>query len=163
MKAVKKALRRGRLLAFIFTFMLPAGGVLLGVGLGIGFAPMWAVGIAFLGLGFYGCPTAWAIGYSSAKQNYRLVSTVVEEHLYTVREIASQLSLSEKDVRSRLDTCFRKGYFAGYKREGDSIVPNDAVAPDARTYGAECPSCGAKFTYTAQDARCPYCGTPVRR
>ena len=80
-----------------------------------------------------------------------------------MQEIASQLSMPEQKVRASLDTCFRKRYLIGYKREGDRIVLNENRAPAKRTYSAECPNCGAKFTYTDDDAHCPYCHSPVVR
>ena len=35
---------------------------------------------------------------------------------------------SEKEVRNRIDTCFKKKYFIGYKREGDRLVLNENKA-----------------------------------
>ena len=81
-----------------------------------------------------------------------------------MRELASQLGLSEKEVRNRIDTCFNKRYLVGYKREADGLVLNENRALREREHGAVCPSCGAKFDYKAgEDPRCPYCGTRVER
>lgn len=162
MQAVRRALRKSLIVSVILTLALPLGGALLGVGLAIGQPAVWAIGIACMVMGFYGCPCAWTMAYAPTKNLSRIVSAVVEENLCTVSEIASQLSLSEKDVRNRLDLCFRKRYLTGYKREGDAIVLNDNQAPDKRAYAAECPFCGAKFSYTADDPRCPYCGSPIK-
>ena len=162
MQAVRRALRKSLIVSVILTLALPLGGALLGVGLAIGQPAVWAIGIACMVMGFYGCPCAWTMAYAPTKNLSRIVSAVVEENLCTVSEIASQLSLSEKDVRNRLDLCFRKRYLTGYNREGDAIVLNDNRAPDKRAYAAECPSCGAKFSYTADDPRCPYCGSPIK-
>lgn len=163
MQAVRKALRKNLILSVILTIMLPLGGAMLGVGLALHQPAIWAIGIAFMVCGFYGCPCAWTMAYAPTKSLSRIVSAVVEENLCTVNEIAAQLSLSEKDVRNRLDMCFRKHYLTGYKREGDSIVLNDNRAPAKRSFSAECPYCGAKFAYTADDPRCPYCGSPVQK
>ena len=163
MQAAQKALKKALAVSILLTLALPLGGALLGVGLAIDIPAVWAVGIALLAIGFYGCPCGWTMAYAPAKANLRVVSAVTEEHLLTVQEISAQLSLSEKEVRGRLDICFRKRYLTGYKRAGDSRVLNENRAPDKRTYAAECPFCGAKFTYTAEDARCPYCGSPARR
>ena len=162
MEPIRKALRSALTLSLILTFCLPIGCAMLGVGLGFGLVPVWAIGIACMVMGFYGCPCAWTMAYAPTKNLSRIVSAVVGENLCTVSEIASQLSLSEKDVRNRLDLCFRKRYLTGYKREGDAIVLNDNRAPDKRAYAAECPFCGAKFSYTADDPRCPYYGSPIK-
>lgn len=163
MQPAKKALKNALILSLCLTFALPLGGVMLGVGLAVHMPAVWAVGIALIGTGFYGCPCAWTLAYAPAHQNFRLVGAIVEEHLCTVQEIAAQLSLSEKEVRNRLDICFRKRLLTGYKRVGDEIVLNENRAPEKRTHAAECPYCGAKFSYTADDPRCPYCGSPVQQ
>ncbi|HIY45769.1 MAG TPA: hypothetical protein H9731_04575 [Candidatus Borkfalkia excrementipullorum] len=163
MGPIRKALRSAMTLALILTFCLPLGGAMLGVGLGFGLAPVWAVGIALMVAGFYGCPIAW-VGYGSKRSLYRLVQAVEEENIYTVRELASQLGLSEKEVRNRIDTCFNKRYLVGYKREADGLVLNENRALREREHAAVCPSCGAKFDYKAgEQARCPYCGTLAER
>ena len=163
MQAVRKALRKNLILSVILTIMLPLGGAMLGVGLALGQPAIWAIGIAFMVCGFYGCPCAWTMAYAPTKSLSRIVSAVVEENLCTVNEIAAQLSLSEKEVRNRLDRCFQKRYLVGYKRVGDEIVLNDNRAPAARTYSAVCPCCGASFSYTSGDTRCPYCGAPIQK
>ena len=163
MQPIKKALRNSFILSIILTLCLPLGGVMMGVGFAIGQPAVWGIGIGLLAVGFYGTAIGWALVYAPKKALYRVVSAVMEEHLHTVNEIAVQLSMSEKDVRNRLDICFRKHYLTGYKREGDAIVLNDNRAPAKRSFSAECPYCGAKFAYTADDPRCPYCGSPVQK
>ena len=150
-------------LAFVFTLLFPAGGVLLGVGLGLGVPAMWGIGIACLGCGFYGCPIAW-VGYGSVHGLGRVVSAVVEEHLYTVREIASQLGMPEKEIRNRLDTCFKKRYLPGYKREGDGVTLNENTALAEEELTCVCAACGARYSYRrGTRPACPYCGTPMEK
>ena len=159
MDPIRKALRSALALSLILTFCLPVGGAMLGVGLGFGVAAVWAVGIVLMVVGFYGCPVAW-VGYGNKRSLYRLVQAVEEENIYTVRELASQLGLSEKEVRNRIDTCFNKRYLVGYKREADGLVLNEnrTLAPTA--YTIDCPRCGAQVTLTKNDSpRCPYCGS----
>ena len=161
MEPIRKALRSALALSLILTVCLPLGGAMLGVGLGFGIVPVWAIGIALMVAGFYGCPVAW-VGYGNKRSLYRLVQAVEEENIYTVRELASQLGLSEKEVRNRIDACFNKRYLVGYKREADGLVLNENRALREREHGAICPSCGAKFDYKAgEDPRCPYCGTRI--
>ena len=163
MGPVKKALRNSLALALFMTFLFPLGGVLLGVGLGIHVAPVWAVGIACLGLGLYGCPCAWAIGYAPKHGYLRLVSAIEEEHIYTVTELARQLGLSEKEVRNRLDVCFNKRWLIGYKREADGLSLNENKALSEAVHGRECPGCGAKVNFKGTETVCPYCGTLIKR
>ena len=162
MDPIRKALRSALALSLILTFCLPVGGAMLGVGLGFGVAAVWAVGIALMVVGFYGCPVAW-VGYGNKRSLYRLVQAVEEENIYTVRELASQLGLSEKEVRNKLDVCFQKGYFVGIKRNGDSLILNENRPMGKKEYSTQCPNCGAKFIYTADNAVCPYCGSPVQK
>ena len=163
MEPIRKALRSALALSLILTVCLPLGGAMLGVGLGFGIVPVWAIGIALMVAGFYGCPIAW-VGYGNKRSLYRLVQAVEEENIYTVRELASQLGLSEKEVRNRIDACFNKRYLVGYKREADGLVLNENRALREREHGAICPSCGAKFDYKAgEDPRCPYCGTRIEK
>lgn len=96
MQAVRKALRKNLILSVILTIMLPLGGAMLGVGLALGQPAIWAIGIAFMVCGFYGCPCAWTMAYAPTKSLSRIVSAVVEENLCTVNEIAAQLSLSKR-------------------------------------------------------------------
>ena len=163
MEPIRKAVRSSLTLALLLTFALPLGGVMLGVGLGIGQPGIWAVGIGFMVIGFYGCPMGW-VSYGNKRSYLRFVSAVEEEHLYTVRELASQLGISEKEVRNRIDVCFNKRWLVGYRREGDGLALNTNKQLSEQENAAECPGCGAKFSYkTGEDARCPYCGTLLKR
>ncbi len=166
MNAINKALRGSFALSMILTVMLAAGIPLIPVGFAVvggGFGTaLGVIGIAFAAVGFYGCPIAW-VAYGGKKSLQRVVSAVVEEHIYEVSEIAAQLGLSEKEVRNRIDTCFKKKYFIGYKREGDRLVLNENKALEDAEHVAECPHCGARFTYKGTDIRCPYCGSAQER
>ena len=124
--------------------------------------PLMGAGIGCTVVGFYAMPLAW-ISYGSARTLSRVVFAITDEHLYSVQEISAQLSMNEKDVRANIDKGFNKGFLKGYKREGDNIVLNENVAAGKREHFYECPYCGAKFTYTADNARCPYCGSPVNK
>lgn len=161
MERLNKDLKKQLGLALAFTFALPVGGVMLGVGLGFGVPAVWGVGIAFLAAGFYGCPIAWTSGYVVTKGLERIVQAVTNEHLYTVDEIAEQTGQKPRFVRAKLDVCFKRQYLVGFKRNGDNILANFNTDILTRVESAECAACGAKFTYTPTDPRCPYCGTRV--
>ena len=87
MQPIHKAIKKALLLAVVLTLCLPLGGVLLGVGLGIGQPAVWAIGIAGLAVGFYGCPLGW-VGYGNKRTYLRLVTAIEEEHLYNVKDLA---------------------------------------------------------------------------
>ena len=163
MEIIQKVLKKRLILAVILTLCQPLGGVLLGVGLSIGQPAVWAIGIALLVVGFYGAPIGWAASYAPTRSLARIVSAIMVENLHSVQEIAQQLSLSEKEVRSRLDICFQKQYLPGIKRQGDTLILNENEALGKKEEYAECTACGARFLYTKDNKFCPYCGTPVRK
>lgn len=160
MKPVKRAVRNTFVLSLLLTVALAAGIPVIVSGAIYGNNAILAIGIVCAVIGFYGVPVAWSV-FGNKRGLSRLVYAVVEEHIYTVSELAAHLSISEKDVRARLTACFQHKYLPGYRRDGDNITLNDGVALGKREFAAECPNCGAKFTYTADRARCPYCNSPV--
>lgn len=162
MQAVRRALKKRLILCILLTLCLPLGGALLGIGLAAGQPGLWGTGIALLAVGFYGTPIGWTTSYLPARALARVVSAVTQEHLYTVGGIAAQLSMSEKEVRALLDTCFRRQYLTGLRREGDTLLLNENTPLGKEVLHAQCPACGARFSYTRESAFCPYCGTPVR-
>ncbi len=163
MNAINRAVKKSLVVALLLTFALPLGGVLLGVGLSIGQPAVWAIGIACLAGGFYGCPVAWGM-YSGKASLRRLIRAVTEEHLYTERELSMQLGISEKEVHNRINECFSKGYLVGYIRTADGIALNENQALTEKEYAVECPACGAKYSYTkGTSSNCPYCGSPAPR
>ena len=157
MKMIERAVKKLFFLSMLFSVMFVAGIPMIVLGASKGIMPVMIIGIIFTALGFYGTPMFW-VSYGGKVGLKRLVYAVTEEHLLTVQEIASQLSKSEKEVRSLLDTCFQKGYLSGFVRKGDELALNAAQAPSEKLHAAECQYCGAKFTYKGTDAVCPYCG-----
>ena len=90
MQPIYASVRKAFILAMFLTFLFPIGGVLLGVGLGIAQPAMWAIGIACLACGFYGCPIGW-VAFAGKKEYVRIVDAIEKEHLYTFSELAAQL------------------------------------------------------------------------
>lgn len=160
MDAINKDLRKKFIVSITLTIMFVVGIPSIVLGASNEIWVVMAIGIAFTAAGFYGMPIAW-VGYGNTKTLERLVSAVVNENLHTVNELASQFSLSEKEVRDKLDVCFKKGYFVGIKRDGDTLILNENDPLGQKQYAAECPHCGAKFLYTKSSPRCPYCDSPV--
>ena len=161
MEKLKKDIRKNLIVSIIFTLFLPVGAILLGVGLSAKIPGIWGTGIAFLGLGFYGSPVCWAVAFGPTKSLESVVKAVNDDHLYTVNEIAAQLGIRERFVRDKLDVCFRRGYLKGFKRDGDNITANFNRDIRNAVRAAECPNCGAKYSYDPFDPRCPYCGSPA--
>ena len=162
MQPIHKEIKKSLLLALLLTLCLPLGGVLLGVGLGIGQPAVWAIGIAGLVIGFYGCPIGW-VGYGNKCALRRLVDAIEEEHLYTVKDLSAQLGVSEKEVLARIDVLFKKRYLLGYRRTADGIELNENKPLSERESTRSCPSCGAKVTFKGTETTCPYCGTHIQR
>lgn len=162
MKYIKSAVAKGLIISLLFTLLLPAGGLLLGLGIAGGVKAAWVTGIVCLVLGFYGCPVAWTAIYAPKKPLLRLVSAIENEHIYTVKELATHLSLPEATIRRQLGECLTKRYLRGYKRNGDEIILNTAASLADKEQTVRCPYCGAQFTYRQiQNPRCPYCGSFV--
>ena len=155
-------LRSSFAVALFLTFLFPVGGFLLGFGLSIEQPAMWAVGIACLVVAFYCCAVGW-LSYGSKRSLARLVMAIEEEHLYTVRELALQLATTEKEVRQKIDTLFRKRYLIGYIRTENGVALNENKALSEYEYSQECPSCGARVTFQGASGTCPYCGTLLER
>ena len=163
MKLIKKAVQKSLILALVLTIMLAAGVPMIVVGFavigGAGGKVLGAIGIVCTVIGFYCCPIAW-IGFSSKLALKRVLFAIEEEHFYKYSDIAAQVGIPEKEAISRVDTCFKKQYLTGYKREADGISLNVNKALNEEEIAVTCENCGARYTYKiGQDARCPYCGS----
>ena len=134
MDAINKDLRKKFIVSITLTIMFVVGIPSIVLGASNEIWVVMAIGIAFTAAGFYGMPIAW-VGYGNTKTLERLVSAVVNENLHTVNELASQFSLSEKEVRDKLDVCFKKGYFVGIKRDGDTLILNENDPLGQKQYG----------------------------
>lgn len=162
MKKIKRALNIRLAISVFFTLLYPAGGILLGIGLKLGYPAMWGTGIGCLAAAFYGCPISWTVGYARIRSLYRLVDAIVNEKLYTVTALSSYLGIKERKVHSELTKCINRYYLQGYNRVGDRIYPNPATQRYAEAAAAKCLNCGASLNYnTLKKGWCPNCGTPV--
>lgn len=159
MQPIRSALRKSFILAAILSVLFVGGIPAIVLGAVNGIWAVMGIGIGATVVGFYGTPVAW-VGYAEKRSLYRLVSAVVEEHIYTVQELSAQLSLSEKNVGGKLTTCFQKQYLPGFKRVGDELKLNENTALSETVHAAVCPNCGAKYSYRGTHSQCPYCGTP---
>ena len=165
MDRIEKAKKRMFVLALVLSVCLAAGIPAIPVGFAVvgggGGIALGVIGIACTVAGFYGCPVAWVV-FGNTVSLSRLVEAVEEEHLYSYAELASQLSVSEKEVRARLQTCFRKRYLTGYKYGENALELNENIPLEGGTRAAVCTGCGAKVLVPLSERApvCPYCGSP---
>lgn len=162
MKSVRKALKKALILSIFLSVAFIVGIPAIVFGACNRLWLLMAFGITLTVIGFYGMPIAW-IYYGGVRNLERLVYTITEEHIYTVQALSEHLSVSEKETRNRLEKCLRKMYLQGYSKNGDNIVLNDEVPLNKKQFSAACPNCGAKFFYTLESPRCPYCNSPVKQ
>lgn len=160
MKSIEKTLKNSLILSICLSVGFVAGIPAIVLGAVNEITAVMVIGIILTVIGFYGTPMAW-INYGANRSLKRLINAIKEEHLYSVQELAVHLSQSEKVIRTNLNKCFLKGYLTGYKKDGDNIILNEGVDLNKKEYSASCPFCGAKFTYTIDNPRCPYCNSPV--
>ena len=116
------------------------------------------LGIAFVVFGFYGAPVLWT-SYGTLKTQKRVVDAVMEEHLTSVSEIASQLQLSERTTKDYIRKAINKKYITGFIYDGNTLVPNEKQAPKKKMSQNRCPSCGGVMEKTDTGWICPYCGS----
>ncbi len=159
MEKVNRAINKALIWSLIITILLPVGIIMTIFG---GINKIWvllAFGIAFIVVGFYGCPLLW-VKYGNSIGYKRVVSAVAVEKIYSIETIASHLNLNVKVVVEKVDTCIRREFLLGYIREGDTIRPN--VNINANTIGYKCPACGARFESPLHSQpKCPYCDTVI--
>lgn len=160
MKSIEKTLKNSLILSICLSIGLVCGVPAIVLGAVNKITAVMVIGIVLTVIGFYGAPFSWVI-YGANRSLRRLINAIKEERLYSIQDLAVHLSEPEKVIRANLNKCFAKGYLTGYKKDGDNVILNEGVALDKKEYYASCPFCGAKFTYTIDNPRCPYCNSPV--
>ncbi len=108
-------------------------------------------------VGFYGTPFAW-ISYGEKKRASRVVDCVTREHILSVREIATQLQWSEKEVKSIVQKSIVNNYIAGYIFDGEKLTLNEKRPQRKERVQNKCSACGATLLRTETGFCCPYCG-----
>ena len=111
-------------------------------------------------LGFYGAPILW-IKFGEIKTNKRILQAIEIDKLYSVKELASQLSTNEQDIKQRINYLILNRYLIGYlfKNEQELIL-NEKKALN-RTKNS-CPCCGGKMVIENNMEKCEYCGYIVK-
>ena len=116
------------------------------------------LGIVCTVFGFYGMPILW-VNFGSLKTLKRVVDAVMEEHLTTIAEIASQLQMQERETRDYVRKAINKKYITGYIYDGNTLVPNEKQAPKKKVSQTRCSNCGGVMEKTDTGWICPYCGS----
>lgn len=118
---------------------------------------LMALGIVFVVFGFYGMPLIW-LKYASLKKINRVVVAIEEEHLTMNSEIATQLQIPEKEVKSLITTAINKRYITGYIYDGEKLTLNNKEKLKKQINLQKCANCGAKLVDNETEWYCPYCG-----
>ena len=117
------------------------------------------VSIVVVAFGFYATPILWTTtgGLGGLK---KVLVAVEEQHVYTVTELSSVLSLDKKDVTERVKKLLAGFYLEGYTFDGETLTKVDRkkkFAANDNVY--KCENCGAPMEEDGDKLVCPYCGS----
>ena len=93
--------------------------------------------------GFYGTPL-WFISYGENKAIKRVVYAIEKEKIYSVKDIATQLQLPEKDVKEKVNKAIEKNYISGLLFDGKTFKANNCES--AKTVAEHLMKKTKKFT-----------------
>lgn len=160
-----KKLNKKITINFIFGILFPVM-LVLGIPTIVLFAGKnWAlmgIGIACVVVGFYGTPFIW-ISFASLKTKKRLLMLILNENVYTVKELSEQFGMAENDVIINVRNLIHNGYLKGYLLVNNSYIKlNDNIKQEKQKVSGVCLSCGAKSTFEGNSGICPYCGGSVK-
>mgnify|MGYP005769946423 FL=1 len=117
---------------------------------------LMTLGIIFVVVGFYGSPLLW-ISYAGKRRTRRVIEAIEEENLYINSEIASQLSMKEKEVKQEIYKAINKKYLTGYIYDGEKITANNKQKQTPALHIKKCNNCGGKLEIRDDKWYCPYC------
>lgn len=106
--------------------------------------------------GFYGTPL-WFISYGENKAIKRVVYAIEKEKIYSVKDIATQLQLPEKDVKEKVNKAIEKNYISGFLFDGETFKANNNTAKVKKL--GKCENCGGTLAEKDGKLFCPYCNT----
>ncbi len=155
LKRIKKDENKMLIISIIASVLFVVGIPLIAMFAGKNWVIM-AIGIVFVVFGFYGSPLLW-ISYAGKRKTKRVVEAVVEENLLTNSEIAQQLSMKDKEVKTELYKAINKKYLVGYLYDGTTLTMNDKQQPQAKLHIKKCNNCGGKLEQDGDKWHCPYC------
>lgn len=120
---------------------------------------LMVIGIIMVALGFYGAPMAW-ISFGNIVSLKSVLFAITEDHLSSVSEIAGNLGLNEKDVKSKINTLLSQRFLTGYKLEEDGKITSlqKPKEENKELKLKKCPNCGANLIETKDHKyKCKYC------
>lgn len=161
-KNIDKTIRIFLILTIVAAVCLIGGVPAIVFGATKGWWPLLVLGIVYVVFGFYGTPILWT-NYWSLKAQKRVIEAVMEEHLTSVTEIASQLQMRENIVREFIRKSIGNKYIIGYIYDGVTLTPNEKQAPKKKIVRSACPNCGGRLDSTENGYECPYCGSKFEK
>lgn len=159
---INKDIKKHLLISIIISVMFVVGIPILIVGATNSNYAIMGIGIAMVVIGFYGAPMMW-VSYGNKRSLKNVVDAVMEDHLTTVGEIASQLQMRERPVRDLITNALRKKYITGYIFNGSTLTPNQKEAPKKKISSNRCPNCGGTLTEQTNGYTCEYCGSHFKK
>lgn len=119
---------------------------------------LWISGIVIIFVfSIYGIPFIW-LRNIERKKTFRLGAFVLEHESITFDLLAGSIGVSENVATEKVRWLLTNGYLPGYIISGNSVLLSRLVDPNLQEHAAECPNCGASFTYVGKIGQCPYCG-----
>lgn len=155
MKKITKDINKIFVISLIVSVLFVVGIPLIAVFAGKNWILM-TLGIIFVVVGFYGSPLLW-VNYSGKRKTRRIVEAIEEENLYSNAEIASQLSMKEKEVKQEIYKAINKKYLTGYIYDGEKISANNKQKQTPTLHIKKCNNCGGKLEIRDDKWYCPYC------
>lgn len=166
MEALNKSIKKSFARALIFTLFLPIGivGIILTCTLHFAnpyFVLSLTVSIVLAVLGFYGSPMTW-VNYCSYVGLKNIMALIENENIYSVQQIANQLSQNPKQVATSITTLISKGYLRGYLFvDNDHLVLNTNTKLKESKAKIKCENCGALTSHNLDS--CEYCGMKLNK
>ncbi len=117
---------------------------------------LMSIGIVFVVVGFYGSPLIW-VSFAGKRRTRRVIEAIENENLYSNAEIASQLSMREKEVQSEIYKSINKKYLVGYLYDGKELTINEKQRQEKKLHIKKCKNCGGKLEEHDGKWVCPYC------
>ena len=155
MKKITKDINKIFVISLIVSVLFVVGIALIAVFAGKNWILM-TLGIIFVVVGFFGSPLLW-VNYSGKRKTRRIVEAIEEENLYSNAEIASQLSIKEKEVKQEIYKAINKKYLTGYIYDGEKISANNKEKQTQALHIKKCNNCGGKLEIRDDKWYSPYC------
>lgn len=117
---------------------------------------MLTAGIILAVNGFYGSPM-WLVSYGETKSIKRVIFAIENEKIYSVKDIATQLQIPEKNVKEKVNKAIEKNYLSGMLFDGENFKVNNNKSQVKKL--GKCENCGGSLAEKDGKLYCPFCGT----